>query len=267
MKLFSLTAIGIAAALASTSALAAPVDASTLQYNGSASNAAPGVIRLTNGANLADPMDPLSNIGEAGSAFIGTAFDSTSGFVTSFTFSLTNAGFDPLADGVTFMFQNDGAGAMALGGGGGGVGADGLTNSVGVAFQSWDNNHATIFTGGNVFGGTQPLGNFNLGDQDDVVRVTLSYLAATLSYSATNLSTGQMITDSRAFNLTSLGPSVYLGFTGATGLSYSVQDVTDWDLEVIAGAGGVPEPATWAMMIAGFGGMGVMLRRRRAALA
>jgi hypothetical protein len=31
--------------------------------------------------------------------------------------------------------------------------------------------------------------------------------------------------------------------------------------------GGVPEPASWALMIAGFGGTGVLLRRRRAALA
>jgi hypothetical protein len=32
------------------------------------------------------------------------------------------------------------------------------------------------------------------------------------------------------------------------------------------GPGGVPEPATWALMIVGFGGAGAMLRRRRAAL-
>ena len=31
--------------------------------------------------------------------------------------------------------------------------------------------------------------------------------------------------------------------------------------------GGVPEPATWAMMILGMGGIGVTLRRRRSALA
>jgi len=30
-----------------------------------------------------------------------------------------------------------------------------------------------------------------------------------------------------------------------------------------AGAGGVPEPATWAMMIVGFGGVGALMRRRR----
>jgi hypothetical protein len=31
--------------------------------------------------------------------------------------------------------------------------------------------------------------------------------------------------------------------------------------------GGVPEPATWTMMLIGFGGLGAVLRRRRAALA
>jgi hypothetical protein len=31
--------------------------------------------------------------------------------------------------------------------------------------------------------------------------------------------------------------------------------------------GGVPEPATWAMMIMGFGGVGAMLRKRRSAVA
>jgi len=29
----------------------------------------------------------------------------------------------------------------------------------------------------------------------------------------------------------------------------------------------VPEPATWGLMIVGFGGLGVMLRRKRQAIA
>ncbi|HEX7943502.1 MAG TPA: PEPxxWA-CTERM sorting domain-containing protein [Phenylobacterium sp.] len=36
---------------------------------------------------------------------------------------------------------------------------------------------------------------------------------------------------------------------------------------VVRGDTGVPEPATWAMMLIGFGGMGAMLRRRRFATA
>jgi hypothetical protein len=32
-------------------------------------------------------------------------------------------------------------------------------------------------------------------------------------------------------------------------------------------SGGVPEPAAWSLMLAGFGGLGAMLRRRRPALA
>ncbi len=34
-----------------------------------------------------------------------------------------------------------------------------------------------------------------------------------------------------------------------------------------AGLGAVPEPATWGLMIMGFGGIGAMLRRRRQAVA
>ena len=52
-----------------------------------------------------------------------------------------------------------------------------------------------------------------------------------------------------------------------TGLS----DATAYDDiifdEVHTAAGGVPEPAAWALMIAGFGSVGATLRRRRAGLA
>jgi len=40
-----------------------------------------------------------------------------------------------------------------------------------------------------------------------------------------------------------------------------------WTLSLTGDVGGVPEPATWAMMLMGFGGLGAILRRRRTALA
>jgi hypothetical protein len=61
-----------------------------------------------------------------------------------------------------------------------------------------------------------------------------------------------------------------LGFSGITpGFSTTVAWSADAvgtfasDSANIPGGGGVPEPATWAMMIVGFGGVGALLRRRR----
>jgi hypothetical protein len=41
----------------------------------------------------------------------------------------------------------------------------------------------------------------------------------------------------------------------------------DFGHQAFAYAGGIPEPATWTMMIMGFGGIGAVLRRRRQAVA
>lgn len=60
---------------------------------------------------------------------------------------------------------------------------------------------------------------------------------------------------------------VYIGVGGGAGSGYlaHVDDViakgTKYNFEV--GGAAVPEPATWAMMLAGFGGIGAAIRRRR----
>ncbi len=237
---------------AAVPAAAAPVDFTTMQLNGIAT-------ATSNDLNLGNGVG-----GTSSSAFLAP-ISSSSSFTSSFNFTLTANpnnpnGVSPQADGITFLIQADPGGATALGGGGGGVGASGLSNNIGISFRSWDNNHSIIFTNGNVFDtSVHAFGNFNLGDQDDVVFVTLSYAGNVLSYSATNMSTGVTINDSLAFNLAGLGPSVYLGFTGGTGAGYAFQDVHDWELNVV---NGVPEPATWALMIMGFGLVGATMRRR-----
>ena len=44
---------------------------------------------------------------------------------------------------------------------------------------------------------------------------------------------------------------------------------SDWGLETgfVTGGGGVPEPATWGLMLVGFGGLGLALRRSRRSVA
>lgn len=54
-------------------------------------------------------------------------------------------------------------------------------------------------------------------------------------------------------------PSGYQDF-GSRGLAFSIQGTA------VAVTPGVPEPATWALLIAGFGGIGVAMRRRRVAV-
>lgn len=70
-------------------------------------------------------------------------------------------------------------------------------------------------------------------------------LLAGVSYFA--ISTGFDSPDFGAFSLTVSGPGNIVG--GGVG----------------GGGGGVPEPATWAMLIFGFAGIGAALRRRRSA--
>lgn len=58
------------------------------------------------------------------------------------------------------------------------------------------------------------------------------------------------------------GPLSFLFDNGNQG-ALAVDDITV-DVRLAAVAGAVPEPATWAMMMLGFGSLGAMLRRRRA---
>lgn len=54
------------------------------------------------------------------------------------------------------------------------------------------------------------------------------------------------------------------GLVNKKGIEHDVSHIAFWGDD--KGPPGVPEPATWAMMIAGFGAVGAVLRRRQAAL-
>jgi hypothetical protein len=62
--------------------------------------------------------------------------------------------------------------------------------------------------------------------------------------------------------------SVVFSGVGAAGDFLAFDYFTIGDAgQVVNPPGGIPEPATWAMLIAGFGLVGAAARRRRAALA
>ena len=66
------------------------------------------------------------------------------------------------------------------------------------------------------------------------------------------------ISDSASIDLAAkFGPTMYAGFTGGTGGSYAFQYITS------ASIAPVPEPETYALMLAGLGLLGVVSRRRK----
>ncbi len=65
-------------------------------------------------------------------------------------------------------------------------------------------------------------------------------------------------------SITASSNSTLLSFNSATEAYYELDDVAVID---ITPTGGVPEPASWALMIVGFGAAGAMIRRRKAVLA
>jgi hypothetical protein len=66
--------------------------------------------------------------------------------------------------------------------------------------------------------------------------------------------------ESESLSFTATGASTTISIVGNVGQNY-----VGLDNVILTGGrapGGVPEPATWALMLMGFGGLGALLRRR-----
>lgn len=269
-------------------------DTTGLQINGSADAlaiAGRDVMRLT---------PPAGNMGGSVFSTQAIALSNNYSFSTRFTFNIGSNGDTPYgpigADGVAFVIQTL---SNSVGGTGGSMGYGGITPSVEVEFDTYSNgfdpesngdlranNHIAIMKNGdavNHLAYTNVSSTLNLSGGHDIT--------AFVDYNgATNLMEVRWSTDglrpnsaglSYAIDLASIFGSnpVFVGFTGGTGANWSEQDIINWTFNdsynpittpptgtIPPGSpapGAVPEPATWAMMVGGFGVIGSTIRRRR----
>ena len=277
-------------AQAQTFAYANFIDTTGLQINGSAEAltiADRDVMRLT-------PPEP----GMGGSVFSTQAIALTDNysFSTRFTFNIGSNGdtqYGPIgADGIAFVIQTV---SNSVGGAGGAMGYGGIAPSLEVEFDTYSNgfdpesngdlranNHIAIMTNGdavNHLAYTNVSPTLNLSGGYDIT--------AFVDYNGTtNLMEVRWSTDglrpvtaglSYVIDLASIFGTnpVFVGFTGGTGANWSEQDIVNWAFNdkydpistaptgtIPAGSGAVPEPATWAMMVFGFGLLGGAMRRK-----
>lgn len=251
-----------AATAIAASAQAATIDLTTMNLNGDAS--------LVGSAIQLTPAQNSKN----GSAFINSAYALGVGttFSAAFELSISNNGFGG-ADGITFTVQNDTNGANQQGSLGGGIGYQGISPSVAVEFDTWNNgsvdgnsnNHVGINQNGSLASVALANPGFTLQDASSIF-AWVDYDGTTLDVYVSNSATqpGAALL-SENISLAGLGGQGYFGFTSATGGANSLHMVKSFDLTVNNPAA-VPLPAAIPLMGTAFGIMGLIgLRRRKQA--
>ena len=214
---------------------------------------------------------------QSGSVFSTSpiTFGPSYGFSTRFTFNFNDTRGGG-ADGLVFVIQPKG---NSVGGSGGGIGYGGIGNSLGVEFDNFNNipidsgsqNHIGIDLNGSLLSVAQnsrlPFAldsgvdltswiDYNGARQTIEVRLNNSNvrpLAALLSY---------------RFDLAATigSPNAFVGFTSGTGGGSANHDLVNWEFRdsfIPIGVSAVPEPATWMMVLVGFGFVGSAIRTRR----
>ena len=197
--------------------------AAGLAMNGSASLSGTS-LQLTNGGTF-----------EAGSAFFAMPVNVQS-FNTDFIFQLTN----PAADGFTFTIQN--VGPNALGSVGGSLGYAGISKSVAIKFDLFQNTgDPSDDSTGIFFLGAGPIGptsidltgsgiNLHSGDKMDA---NLTYDGESLTLTITDLVTLATWSHPFVVNIPAVvgGNTAYIGFTAGTGGLTSTQQILNWTFE------------------------------------
>lgn len=211
---------------------AAPVDLNTLTLNGDAAMVGP-VLRVVPAVT-----------GQAGSAFTSSPVSLSGNTVISTSFELYIHGGSS-ADGMTFVIQNSPAADTARGPGGGKLGYDGITNSIAVEFDTYqnssysdpNNNHVGIDQNGSLTSLATYTPAWDMEDDVNHIFGWLDYdtssqiLKVYVNNSAAKPASPQL-TQSIDL-LTELGGNqAYFGFTASTGAWNNNHDVLSWDLNV-----------------------------------
>ena len=228
---------------------------------------------ITNVLQLTDAMN-----GENNSAFAKTV-QGVDNFHTTFDFTYGNAN-PPGADGFTFVLQNDPGADMAVFGGGSNLAYGGMTNSVAVKFDLWDQDNGSqadytatgVYVNGDfpsdlprlnpsskaivVTPGTEPTVDLSKnpngsdsgmdfhGNPDDIYHVDLNYDGTTLTETVTDTTRSITETQKYTINIPSYvgGHTAFAGFTAGTGGANAEQDIIDWKYTGTVNTGGIPLP-------------------------
>jgi Domain of unknown function (DUF1929)/Chitobiase/beta-hexosaminidase C-terminal domain/Bacterial lectin/PKD domain len=163
-------------------------------------------------------------------------------FTTDFTFQQSQ----PVGDGMTFAIQNAGPTALGETGGGLGYGSDtvgnpGMSSSIALKFDLFDNNGEGPNSTGLYTGGASPtIPGVTLGGGVDlhsghIFSVHVVYDGTTLTMIITDTTnTANTFTKSWAVNIPAAvgANTAYAGFTGGTGEATAKQEVITWTYTV-----------------------------------
>ena len=156
-------------------------------------------------------------------------------FITDFTFQQLNAA----ADGMTFTIQ--GQGSTALGSAGGSLGYAGITKSVAVKFDLYNNAGEGTDSTGLYTDGAQPMmpavdltSTGVVLRSGDVMHAHIVYDGTNLTLTLTDTVTNATATEVFPVNIPSLvgGNMAYVGFTGGTGGATATQNILSWTYTV-----------------------------------